>query len=89
MRRICRELSSNWSAIASRPALLVERAFLQALHDQLRDALRIVNRRAARRQLGPAAQARAEAAPARLPAAVSKNRQFAAFGVFAGQIGRQ
>ena len=43
------------------PGLLVELAFLETLDDQLRDALRIVNRRAARGELRAAAQARPEA----------------------------
>ena len=43
------------------PGLFIESAFFEALDDQLRDALRIVHRRAARRQLGPAAQARTKA----------------------------
>src|SRR5262249_59910945 len=40
---------------------LVELPLLEALHDQLCDALRIVDRGAARRQLGTAAQTRTEA----------------------------
>ena len=43
------------------PRLLVQRALLEALHNQVRDPLRIVHRRASRRQLRPAPQARAEA----------------------------
>ena len=41
--------------------MLSEPSFLQTLHDQLRDSLRIVHRRASRRELGAASQARAEA----------------------------
>ena len=41
------------------------------------------------RDLGPAAQAGAEALPPARPAAEAKKRQFSNFGLRAGQIGRQ
>jgi hypothetical protein len=41
--------------------LLVEASFLEALHDQLRDALSVVHRRTARRQFWTTTQTRPEA----------------------------
>ena len=64
--------------------LLVEMPFLETLHDQLRDALRVVHRRAARRQFRTAAQAGAEARPARPPAGCRRSGSWTSFGVFAG-----
>jgi hypothetical protein len=69
--------------------VLVEMSFLETLDDELRDALRVVHRRAARRQFGATTQARPESGLFGFGGGVSKKRQLASFGVFAGQIGRQ
>jgi hypothetical protein len=88
MRRTCRELNSNWSAIRSSPACSPR------LPSSRRCTISSAIRCASSTGALPGASSGRQRRHGRKPACsaccgVSKNRQLAARGVRAGQIGRQ